>query len=77
MMFCLDHFESSATISLIITQSIEEAEEKLNILLARVYLISDIFHNCTIASISEKNLWSYRTFFEWHLPYIFEVINRA
>lgn len=76
-MFCLDHSEYSATISLIITQSIEEAEDKLNTLLARLYLISDIFHNCSITSIPEKNLWSYRQYFEWHLPYIFEVINRA
>lgn len=45
--------------------------------LARLYLISDIFHNCSITSIPEKNLWSYRQYFEWHLPYIFEVINRA
>jgi len=83
MVFCMDRSSCSADIILQLASAVEEAEGNLNVLvltlsltpqLARVYLVSDLLHNCTQNCAT---FWSFRLFFEWQLPEMFETLNKA
>ena len=89
LLYCFDHAESSAEIVLIISQSLKLDEtlymKKVLILeyiifnifrkLARLYLISDILFNSSVPS--SACFWSFRMYFEYKLPEIFENINET
>ncbi|KAF9207810.1 U2 snRNP-associated SURP domain-containing protein [Haplosporangium sp. Z 27] len=72
MMFCMKHADAADEIVEIIIGSMVISTTPQPIRLARLYLISDILHNC---SVPLPNVWKFRSSFEQKLPVIFEAFN--
>ncbi|KAF8983823.1 U2 snRNP-associated SURP domain-containing protein [Entomortierella lignicola] len=72
MMFCMKHADAADEIVEIIIGSMVISTTPQPVRLARLYLISDILHNC---SVPLPNVWKFRSSFEQKLPVIFEAFN--
>ncbi|KAI8814191.1 hypothetical protein BJ742DRAFT_896695 [Cladochytrium replicatum] len=69
MVFCIDHSDCADEIVDIITSSMMiRATPVFPTKIARLYLMSDILHNC---SAPLPNVWKFRTLFEARLPEVF------
>ncbi|KAF9434026.1 U2 snRNP-associated SURP domain-containing protein [Entomortierella beljakovae] len=68
MMFCMKNADAAeeAIGSMVLPSTTQPSR------LARLYLISDILHNC---SVPLPNVWKFRSCFEQKLPVIFEAFN--
>jgi len=74
MVWCLDHADSAEEITTCIAESLSSAETQLTAKISRLYLVSDILHNCT-AKVS--NASKYRKCFQEKLPQIFEGVHQT
>ena len=74
MLFCLDNAEKAEEIVQVIVESLMLDETPLNKKAARLYLVSDILHNCC-AKVANASY--YRRGFERFLPEIFEHISEV
>ncbi|KAG0356558.1 hypothetical protein BC939DRAFT_460171 [Gamsiella multidivaricata] len=72
MMFCMKHADAADEIVDVIASSMVLPGTPQPTRLARLYLISDILHNC---SVPLPNVWKFRSAFEVKLPAIFEALN--
>ncbi|KAI1319858.1 U2 snRNP-associated SURP domain-containing protein [Mortierella claussenii] len=72
MMFCMQHADAADEIVEIIVNSMILSSTPQATRLARLYLISDILHNC---SVPLPNVWKFRSALELKLPVIFEALN--
>ncbi|KAF9165789.1 U2 snRNP-associated SURP domain-containing protein [Mortierella sp. AD011] len=72
MLFCMRHADAADEIVEIIVGSMVLSGTPQPVRLARLYLISDILHNC---SVPLPNVWKFRSSFEQKLPVIFEAFN--
>lgn len=68
MIYCIDHAEAAEEIVACITESLTISETPLFKKIARLYLISDILHNC---SVKVANASFYRKGFQSKLENIF------
>ncbi|KAI8815346.1 hypothetical protein BJ742DRAFT_864575 [Cladochytrium replicatum] len=69
MVFCIDHSDSADEIVDIVVSSLMiRATPVFPTKIARLYLMSDILHNC---SAPLPNVWKFRTLFEARLPEVF------
>lgn len=57
MIFCIEHAESADEICLCIKESLCNIKTALTKKIGRLYLISDILHNCTVKGM---NAFAYR-----------------
>ncbi|KAF9573526.1 U2 snRNP-associated SURP domain-containing protein [Mortierella alpina] len=73
MMFCMQNAEAAEEIVDIIVGSMILPNTPQTTRLARLYLISDVLHNC---SVPLPNVWKFRSALEVKLPTIFEALNR-
>jgi U2-associated protein SR140 len=74
MGFSLDHSESAPEIVQVITEALTIPETPTQTKVARLFLISDILHNTSIAKL--PNLHLFRSGFEATLPMIFKSFNQ-
>jgi len=74
MIFSIEHAEASDEICQCIKESLSNPKTELTKKLARLYVISDVLHNCTTKGM---NAVSYRKSFKAHLPSIFQEIHYA
>ncbi|KAF9938786.1 U2 snRNP-associated SURP domain-containing protein [Mortierella alpina] len=72
MMFCMQNAEAAEEIVDIIVCSMILPNTPQSTRLARLYLISDVLHNC---SVPLPNVWKFRSALEVKLPMIFEALN--
>ncbi|KAF9950461.1 U2 snRNP-associated SURP domain-containing protein [Mortierella alpina] len=72
MMFCMQNAEAAEEIVDIIVGSMVLPNTPQTTRLARLYLISDVLHNC---SVPLPNVWKFRSALEVKLPMIFEALN--
>ncbi|KAF8933829.1 U2 snRNP-associated SURP domain-containing protein [Dissophora ornata] len=72
MMFCMQHADAADEIVDIIVASMILPNTPQQVRLARLYLISDVLHNC---SVPLPNVWKFRSALELKLPVIFEALN--
>ncbi|KAF9429928.1 U2 snRNP-associated SURP domain-containing protein [Podila epigama] len=72
MMFCMQHAEAADEIVEILVNSMILPNTPQQVRLARLYLISDILHNC---SVPLPNVWKFRSVLELQLPKVFEALN--
>ncbi|KAG0309539.1 U2 snRNP-associated SURP domain-containing protein [Dissophora globulifera] len=72
MIFCMQHAEAADEIVDIMLGSMVLPGTPQPVRLARLYLISDILHNC---SVPLPNVWKFRSALELKLPAIFEALN--
>jgi U2-associated protein SR140 len=73
MGFSLDHSESAPEIVQVLTESLTIHETPTQTKIARLFLVSDILHNTSIATL--PNLHLFRSGFEATLPLIFKSFN--
>lgn len=79
MLFCIDNADKAEEISEYLNESIvnlindEEEKNLLSKSLSRLYLISDVMHNC---GVKVANVANYRRRFELVLPKVFENLNK-
>jgi U2-associated protein SR140 len=71
MVFCMDNSENSVQVTGILADSLSAAGVTAERFLARLYLISDLLHNSTLASAANC-YWTFRKYFEMLLPQAFE-----
>ncbi|OTF82687.1 hypothetical protein BLA29_012015 [Euroglyphus maynei] len=69
MVFCIEHADSWEEIVECITDSLCISETPLYKKIARLFLVSDILHNC---SVKVSNVSNYRKGFQSKLPDIFQ-----
>lgn len=74
MIFCIQHADACEEIIECIADSLCISETPLHKKIARLYLLSDILHNC---SVKVANVSNYRKQFQSKLDSIFESINQA
>eukprot|EP00041_Stephanoeca_diplocostata_P038659 m.1539927 g.1539927 ORF g.1539927 m.1539927 type:complete len:1512 (-) comp25247_c1_seq2:64-4599(-) len=72
MVFCIMHADAAAEIVDCISESLQILETPIHTKVARLFLVSDILHNC---SASVKNASFYRSGFEAKLKDIFTALN--
>eukprot|EP00039_Didymoeca_costata_P010542 m.142018 g.142018 ORF g.142018 m.142018 type:complete len:684 (-) comp14870_c0_seq1:784-2835(-) len=75
MVFAISHADASQEVVEWIADSLGVLETPLPTKIARLFLVSDILHNCGTAPI--RNAASFRTSFEAKLPEIFKHLNTA
>ncbi|KAG0346382.1 hypothetical protein BG004_001846 [Podila humilis] len=66
-----DEFEKSAIVEIMVG-SMVLPDTPQPVRLARLYLVSDVLHNC---SVPLPNVWKFRSALEVHLPTVFEALN--
>ncbi|PVU90287.1 hypothetical protein BB561_004939 [Smittium simulii] len=74
MAFSIEHAEAADQVSQIICEYSYNEDMPHHLLLARLFLVSDILHNC---SASVFNAWKFRQSFEKYLPTMFRIITLA
>ena len=74
MIWCIENSEKAEEIVECIAESLTLAETPLNKKIARLYLMSDILHNCCVKI---TNVHYYRKGFETHLSNIFDHLNQV
>lgn len=74
MVYCIEHADAAEEIVDCITQSLSILETPLHRKVARLYLISDVLHNC---SVKVANASFFRKGFQVCLPDIFKAIHEA
>ncbi|XP_051156379.1 U2 snRNP-associated SURP motif-containing protein isoform X1 [Leptopilina boulardi] len=74
MVFCIEHAEAAEEICDCITESLSILQTPVNKKIARLYLISDILHNC---GVKITNATIYRKAFESRLQEIFNEVHQA
>lgn len=67
MVFCMDHSDNSVQLACLISDSLCAEDGHRDKFLARLYLISDLLHNSTLASATHS-YWTFRRYFELLLP---------
>lgn len=74
MIFCLEHADAAEEVVTCITESLTLDETPLHRKVARLYLVSDILHNCTakVANVSH-----FRQGFQTTLNEIFESVHKS
>ncbi|KAG0216594.1 hypothetical protein BGX33_012452 [Mortierella sp. NVP41] len=72
MMFCMQHADAADEIVEILVGSMVLSTTPQPVRMARLYLISDILHNC---SVPLPNVWKFRSALEVKLPVMFEGLN--
>ncbi|KAF9178487.1 hypothetical protein BGZ51_008148 [Haplosporangium sp. Z 767] len=72
MMFCMHHADASEELVDILVGSMVLPATPQPVRLARLYLISDILHNC---SAPLPNVWKFRSALEVRLPEMFGALN--
>ena len=73
MVWCIEHAEAGDEIVDCIAESLSILQTPLSKKIARVYLISDILHNCSIKGV--PNVSYFRKAFQVKLPEIFNDLN--
>ncbi|XP_018051581.1 PREDICTED: U2 snRNP-associated SURP motif-containing protein [Atta colombica] len=74
MVFCIEHAEAAEEICDCISESLSILQTPVNKKIARLYLISDILHNC---GVKVTNATIYRKAFETRLLDIFNEVHQA
>ncbi|XP_018396133.1 PREDICTED: U2 snRNP-associated SURP motif-containing protein isoform X2 [Cyphomyrmex costatus] len=74
MVFCIEHAEAAEEICDCISESLSILQTPVNKKIARLYLISDILHNC---GVKVTNATIYRKAFESRLLDIFNEVHQA
>ncbi|XP_026670988.1 U2 snRNP-associated SURP motif-containing protein isoform X2 [Ceratina calcarata] len=74
MVFCIEHAEAAEEICDCISESLSILQTPVNKKIARLYLISDILHNC---GVKVNNATIYRKAFETRLLDIFSEVHQA
>ncbi|XP_067128320.1 U2 snRNP-associated SURP motif-containing protein isoform X1 [Centruroides vittatus] len=74
MIYCIDHAEAAEEIVDCITESLSILQTPLHKKIARLYLVSDILHNC---SVKVANASFYRKGFQAKLPEVFTYIQEC
>ncbi|CAG9816756.1 unnamed protein product [Phaedon cochleariae] len=74
MVFCIEHSEAAEEIAECITESLSNDNTALTKKIARLYLISDILHNCQV-KVNKASF--FRKAFENKLPEIFKYIKQT
>lgn len=74
MVFCIEHADACEEIIECITDSLCIPETPLHKKIARLFLLNDILHNCTV---KVANVSNYRKQFQTKLDRIFESLNQA
>ncbi|PVV04415.1 hypothetical protein BB560_001093 [Smittium megazygosporum] len=74
MVFAIEHAEVSDQVAKIICEYHINESQPQTLLLSRLFLISDILHNC---SASAFNAWKFRQAFERYLVEFFQVLKRV
>jgi U2-associated protein SR140 len=74
MAFALDHAEAAQDVAEILTEALVLLETPVPMKVARLFLVSDILHNC---GAPIKNASAYRGAFQEKLPYIFESLEET
>ncbi len=69
MVWCIEHADAGEEIVECISESLSIAETPLAKKIARLYLISDILHNCSVKGV--PNVSYYRKGFQSRLPEVF------
>ncbi|KAF9212697.1 hypothetical protein BGZ59_006439 [Podila verticillata] len=72
MMFCMQHADAAEEIVDILVESMVLPNTPQPVRLARLHLISDVLHNC---SVPLPNVWKFRSALEVQLPIVFEALN--
>ncbi|KAG0046139.1 U2 snRNP-associated SURP domain-containing protein [Gryganskiella cystojenkinii] len=72
MMFCMLHADAADEIVDVLVNSMLLPNTPHAVRIARLYLISDILHNC---SVPLPSVWKFRSALESKLPQIFEAFN--
>lgn len=67
MVFCMDNSENSVQLASIVADSLSHGQPDADSFTARLYLISDLLHNSTLASATHC-YWTFRKYFELLLP---------
>ena len=75
MVWCIEHAEAGEEIVDCITESLSILQTPLTKKVARLYLISDILHNCSVKGV--PNVSFYRLGFQTKLPEIFQDLNQC
>ncbi|KAI9140589.1 hypothetical protein BKA69DRAFT_497249 [Paraphysoderma sedebokerense] len=74
MMLAIDHADSATEIVHILTRALVQPDTPMQTKIARLYLLSDILHNC---GASVPNAWKYRVVIEGKLQQIFQHLNEV
>lgn len=74
MAFALDHADAARDVVDVLTEALTLSETLVPIKVARLFLVSDILHNC---SAPVKNASAYRAAFQQKLPRIFESLEET
>jgi len=74
MVFCVSHADAAAEVVECVAESLTILETPIPVKTARLYLVSDILHNCTA---QVRNASSYRTLLENRLSEIFRALHAA
>ncbi|XP_031630121.1 U2 snRNP-associated SURP motif-containing protein [Contarinia nasturtii] len=72
MVFCIEHADAADEICECIEESMSNTQTLISKKIARLYLVSDILHNCTV---KVSNASFYRTSMEKYLEEIFKHLN--
>ena len=75
MVWCIEHAEAGEEIVDCIAESLSILQTPLTKKVARLYLISDILHNCSVKGV--PNVSYYRLGFQSKLPEIFQDLNQC
>ncbi|OQV22289.1 U2 snRNP-associated SURP motif-containing protein [Hypsibius exemplaris] len=75
MVFCIDHADVADDIMATIVTSLQSEEDSPLKKVAKIYLISDILHNCS--GVHVQNAWYYRNGFEQKFPFIFTQLRQS
>mmetsp|Transcript_9150 Transcript_9150/g.27534 ORF Transcript_9150/g.27534 Transcript_9150/m.27534 type:complete len:716 (+) Transcript_9150:88-2235(+) len=75
MVFCIGRATCAGDIVSIITESLTLAETPMAQKIARLFLVSDILHNSSVAQV--KNAWAYRSRFQLVLEEIFASLGAS
>ena len=75
MVWCIEHAEAGEEIVDCIAESLSILQTPLTKKIARLYLISDILHNCSVKGV--PNVSFYRQGFQSKLPEIFTDLNQC
>ena len=75
MVWCIEHAEAGEEIIDCISESLSILQTPLTKKIARLYLISDILHNCSVKGV--PNVSYYRKGFQTKLPEVFSDLNQC
>lgn len=76
LVLALDNTAHAAEVVLLLRDAIGADEANLEQRWARLMLVSDILHNSSLVT-GTNQVWSFRMYFEYKLPDIFEVLGEA